>query len=94
MHSTRAEWVFEKIKKFLSPVSIWKKVLVPQHDLLKSFGTLTTKPQKLKKFLYAFCNFTIVFAPLTLNKKNPKEFKSFFKSCLKMLFKNTETILN
>ena len=43
MPGTRVEWIFEELKKFLSPGSIWQKVLVPQHDLLKSFGTPTTK---------------------------------------------------
>ena len=43
MPGTRAEGIFEELKKFLSLGSIWQKVLVPQHDLLKSFGTPTTK---------------------------------------------------
>ena len=43
MPGTRAEGIFEELKKFLSPGSIWQKVLVHQHDLLKSFGTSTTK---------------------------------------------------
>ena len=43
MPGTRAEWIFERLKKFLSPGSIRQKVLVSQNDLLKSFGTPTTK---------------------------------------------------
>ena len=43
MLGTKAEGIFEELKKFLSPGSIWYKALVPQHDLLKSFGTPTTK---------------------------------------------------
>ena len=43
MLGIRAEEIFEVLKKFLSPASIWQKVLVPQHDLSKSFGTPTTK---------------------------------------------------
>ena len=43
MPGARTEQIFEELKKFLSPGSIWQKVLVPQHDLLKSFGTHTTK---------------------------------------------------
>ena len=38
-----AEEIFEVLKKFLSPGSIWQNVLVPQHDLSKSFGTPTKK---------------------------------------------------
>ena len=43
MLGTRAEEIFEDLKRFLSPGSIWQKVLVPQHDLLKSFSTPNTK---------------------------------------------------
>ena len=43
MLGTRAEEIFEDLKRFLSPGSIWQKVLVPQHDLLKSFSTPITK---------------------------------------------------
>ena len=61
MLGTRAEGIFEELKKNLSPESIWQNVLVPQHDILEGFGTPTTR-----------LNFTIVFVPLTLNKKNSK----------------------
>ena len=43
MLGTRVEEIFEVLKKFLSPGSIWQKVLVTQHDLSKCFGTPTTK---------------------------------------------------
>ena len=43
MLCTRVERIFEVLKKFFSPRRIWQKVLVPQNDLLKSFGTPTTK---------------------------------------------------
>ena len=43
MLGTRVEEIFEVLKKFLSPGSIWQNVLVPQHDLSKSFGTPTKK---------------------------------------------------
>ena len=43
MLGTRAEEIFEDLKKFLSPGSIWQIVLVPQNNLLKSFCTPTTK---------------------------------------------------
>ena len=59
MLGTRAEEIFEDLKRFLSPGSIWQKVLVPQHDLLKSFGTPTTKlkiAQKVFVPLFQFYN--------------------------------------
>ena len=43
MPSTRAAEIFEELKKFLNAGRIWQKVLVPQYDLLKSFGTPTTE---------------------------------------------------
>ena len=43
MLGTRMEGIFEVLKKFLSPGSIFQKVFFPQHDLLKSFGIPTTK---------------------------------------------------
>ena len=90
MLGTRAEKIFEVLKKFLSPGSILQKVLVPQHDLSKCLGPLPQSSKQLKTFLCPFYSFTIVFIPLTLNKKNSKEFNSFLKSCFKMIliFKN------
>ena len=43
------EGIFEELKMFLSPGSTWQKVLVPQHDLLKSFSTPTTKRKIAQK---------------------------------------------
>ena len=43
MLSARAEGIFEELKKFLNPGSFWQKVLAPQQDLLKCFGTPTIK---------------------------------------------------
>ena len=54
MRGTRAERIFEKLKEFLSPGSIWHKVLVPQHDLLKSFVTPTTKLKIAQKIFVPF----------------------------------------
>ena len=89
---TKAEEIFEDLKKFLSPGSMWPKVLVPQHSLSKSFGTATTKFKIAQKVLqsYPFYNFTIVFISLTLNQKKSKEFNSFSYLCFKMIliFKN------
>ena len=52
MLSTWAEELFDDLKKFLSPRSIWQKVLVPQYDLLKSFGTPTTKLKIAQKLCF------------------------------------------
>ena len=49
MPGTRAEDIFEELKKVFEPGSIWQKVLVPQHDLLKSFGTPTAKLKIVQK---------------------------------------------
>ena len=43
MLGTRAEEIFEDLKKFLNPRNIWQKVFVPQNNLLGSFGTPATK---------------------------------------------------
>ena len=51
MLGTRAEEIFEVLKTFLSPGSIWQNVLVPQHDLSKSFSTPTTKLEIAQKIL-------------------------------------------
>ena len=40
MLGARVEGIFQELKKFLSPGSICQKVLVPQHDILR---TPTTK---------------------------------------------------
>ena len=59
MPSTKGEGIFEELKKSLTLGSIWQKVLVPQHDLLKSFGTPTTKlkiAQKVFVPLFQFYN--------------------------------------
>ena len=57
MLGTRAEEIFEDLKRFLSPGSIWQKVLVPQHDLLKSFGTPTTKLKIAQKVFVPLLQF-------------------------------------
>ena len=95
MQGTRTEGIFEELKKFLCPGRTWQKVLVSQHDILKSFGTPTTKLKIAQKVsvpllqLYnSFCT------PDIEEKKNSKEFNGFFKSCLKMVFNNTKKILN
>ena len=57
MLGTRAEEIFEDLKRFLTPGSIWQKVLVPQHDLLKSFSTLTTKLKIAQKVFVPLLQF-------------------------------------
>ena len=57
MLGTRAEKIFEDLQRFLSPGSIWQKVLVPQHDLLKSFGTPTTKLKIAQKVFVPLLQF-------------------------------------
>ena len=75
MLGTRAEEIFDLLKKFLSPGSIWQKVLVPQHDLLKSFGTPTTKLRiALKVFVPLLQFYNSFHTPDIEQKKNSKEF--------------------
>ena len=57
MLGARAEEIFEDLKRFLSPGSIWQKVLVPQHDLLKSFSTPTTKLKIAQKVFVPLLQF-------------------------------------
>ena len=91
MPGTRAEGILEELKKFLSPGSIWQKVLVPQHDLLKSFGIPTTKLIIAQKVFVALLQLYNSFRNPDIEQKNSKEFDSFFKLCLKMIFNNTKT---
>ena len=57
MLGTRVEEIFEDLKRFLSPKSIWQKALVPQHNLLKSFGTPTTKLKIAQKVFVPLLQF-------------------------------------
>ena len=43
MPGTRVDGILQQSKRFLNPGSIRQKVLVPQHDISKGFGTPTTK---------------------------------------------------
>ena len=73
MPCTRAEGIFEGLKMFLSPRSIWQKVLVPQHDLSKSFGTPTTKLKIAQKFfVYLLQLYNSFRTPNIEQKKIPK----------------------
>ena len=84
MLGTKEKGNFEKLKKFLSSGYIWQKVLVPQHDLLKIFGTPTTKLKIAQKvslpLLQLYNSFRTPDIKQT-NKKNPKELNSFLKLC-------------
>ena len=74
---------------------MWHKVLAPQHNLLKSFGTPTAKlkiDQKVFVPLLQLCN--SFGTPDIEQKKSSKQFNSTFKVSLKMIFNNTEIILN
>ena len=81
MLGTRAEGIFEELKKFLCPGLTWQKVLVPQHDLLKSFGTPTTKLKIAQKVFVPLLQLYNGFRTLDIEqkKKKSKEFNSFFK---------------
>ena len=94
MLSARVEGIFEELKKFLSPGSICQKALIPQHNLLKSFGTPTKKVKIAQKVLVPLLQLCNSFCTLDIEQKNSKEFNSFLNLCLKMIFNNTETILN
>ena len=78
MPDTKAEGIFEELKKFLSPGSIWQKVLVPQHDLLKSFGTPTTKLKIAQKVFVPLLQLYNSFrTPDIEQKKIPKSLTVF-----------------
>ena len=95
MPGTTVEGIFEELKKFLSPESIWQKVLVRQHDLLKSSGAPTTKPKIAQKVFISLLQLYNSFrTPEIEQKKVPKSLTVFFKLCLKMILNNTEIILN
>ena len=76
MPGTRAEGIFEKLKKFLSPGSIWQKVLVPQHDLLKSFSTPTTKLKIAQKVFVSLLQLYNSFRTPDIEQKKKKIPKS------------------
>ena len=94
MPGTRAEGIFEELKKFLCPGLTWQKVLVPQHDLLKSFGTPTTKLEIAQKVFVPFLQLYNSFRTPDIEQKRIPKSLSFLKLCLKLIFNNTETILN
>ena len=73
MPGNREEGIFEKLKKFLSPRSIWQKVLVPRHDFLKTFGTPATKLKIAQKVFVPILQLYESFrTPYIEQKKVPK----------------------
>ena len=86
MPGTRAEGIFEMLKKFLSPGSIRQKVLVSQNDLLKSFGTPTTKLKRAQEVFVHLLQLYNSFRTPDIEQKKPKtkKFNSFLKLCLKI----------
>ena len=78
MLGTRAEGIFEELKKFLGPGSICQKVFVPQHDFLKSFGTPTTKLKIAQKVFVPLLQLYNSFRTLDIEqKKIPKNLTVF-----------------
>ena len=78
MTGTTAEGIFEELKKFLSPGSIWEKVSVPQHDISKSFGTPTTKLKIAHKAFVPLLQLYNNFRTPDTEQKKSKRFNSFF----------------
>ena len=72
MLDTRVEEIFEDLKKFLSPGSMWQHILVPQHDLLKSFGTPTTKFKIAQSVFIPLLQVYTSFHTPDIEKKIPK----------------------
>ena len=69
MLGTRAEEIFEDLKRFLGPGSIWEMFLVPQHDLLKSFDTPTKKLKIAQKVFLSFLQLYYIFPTPDIEQK-------------------------
>ena len=94
MPSVRAEDVIDESKKFLSPGSIWQKVLVPQHDLSKSFGTPITQLKIAQKVFVPLLQHYNSFRTPGIEQKKFKEFHTFLKLCFKIIFSNAQIKLS
>ena len=85
MPGTEEERIFEELKKFLNHETIWQKVLVPQHDLLESFGTPTTKLKIAQNvfvpLLQLYSNFRTPDIEQKKKKRSFQRIHSFFKLC-------------
>ena len=69
MLGTRADGIFEELKTFLDPGGIWQKVLVPQHELFKGFGTPTTKFKIAQKVFVLLLQLHNSFRPPDIEQK-------------------------
>ena len=69
MLGTSADGIFEELKKFLGPGSIWRKVLVLQHELLKGFGTPITKLKIEQKVFVLLLQLHNSFRPADIEQK-------------------------
>ena len=79
MLGTRAEEIFEDLKTFLSPGSIWQLVLVPQNNLLKSFCTPTTKFKIAQEVFVPLLQLYYSFHTHDIEQKKFQRVKQFFK---------------
>ena len=61
MPSSWAEGIFDELKRFLNPGRMCQKVFVPQHDLLKSLSTSTTKLNIAQKFFVPLLQLLNIF---------------------------------
>ena len=78
MPSTRAKGIFDELKRFLSPGRIWQKVLVLQHDLLKSFSAPTTKLNIAQKFFVPLLQLLNIFRTPDTEQKKTQRVLQFF----------------
>ena len=78
MLGSRAEGIFEELKKFLSPGSIWQKVLVPQHNILKSFRIPTTKLEIAQKVFVPLLQLYNNFGTPDIEHKKFQRIEQFF----------------
>ena len=78
MPSPRTKGIFNELKRILSPGRIWRKVLVPQHDLLKSFSASTTKLVIAQKFFVLLLQVLNSFRTPDIEQKRTQRVLQFF----------------
>ena len=69
MPSSRVEGIYDELERFFSPGRIWQKVLLAQHDLLKSFSTPTTKLNIAQKFSVPLLQLLNIFCTPDIEQK-------------------------
>ena len=69
MPSSRVEGIYDELERFFSPGRIWQKVLVAQHDLLKSFSTPTTQLNIAQKFYVPLLQLLNIFCTPDIEQK-------------------------